>query len=204
MTRDGIHYEKDQAMYHLGDPCIHCGTAHHDVEPGLCSKAVGLGAAVRNIEYLSKHLAEHEKKSATETVRLRGLIAGEKTRVLRAEVGLDLEAIARAETILAVTDYSRGGEERNSARQDAIKWFATGIAGYRGLKHEFFGTKNYDRWSGQRADCEYGCGPRHGSICFSIGLKRDARKRALTDEERESAIYYLVNLERIQAAKVSA
>jgi len=43
-------------------------------------------------------------------------------------------------------------------------------------------------------------GPRHGSIIFEIGLTKEARQRDLSAEETDAAIYYLVNLERIQSA----
>lgn len=36
-------------------------------------------------------------------------------------------------------------------------------------KTEYYGLKNYAQWSDQRSDHSYGCGPRHGSICFRIG-----------------------------------
>ncbi len=62
----------------------------------------------------------------------------------------------------------------------------------------------YDRWYGQRSDHDYGMGPRHGSIIFRIGLVSDARHRELTSAERDAAVYYLMNLEAIQAAKVEA
>ena len=94
-----------------------------------------------------------------------------------------------------------------SARADAIKQLASGKPvreHYGDLWRVFFGTKNYDQWSGQRCDCEYGCGPRHGSICFRIGLTDAARKRRQADlsaDEVEAAIYYLVNLERVQEAE---
>ena len=191
-------------MYHLGDPRIHCGSPHDDIELGFCAKATGLGAHVRNIEYLTRLLAEHTARAASENVRLKSLIADQKTILLRSEAGLDQEKITLAETIVYAGTYENGGSDRNDARQDAIKWFATGKGGHRGLKYEYFGTKNYDCWRGQREDHGYGMGPRHGSMCFEIGLKREARERDLSDEEREAAIYYLVNLERIQSTRVKA
>lgn len=190
-------------MYHLGDPCIHCGIAHDDVEPCFCQKATGLGANVRNIEYMTKLLDENTKIYNRENARLKEFIAEQKTIISRSGDGLDIEKITLAESVLYASNYKNGGDEWNSARKDAIKWFATGKAGYRGLKHEFFGTKNYDRWCGQRSDCEYGMGPRHGSTCFEIGLKKEARQRDLSDTENDAAIYYLVNLERIQNSRVS-
>lgn len=73
------------------------------------------------------------------------------------------------------------------------------------MKRHYFGLKDYDRWSHQREDHEYGSGPRHGSIVFRIGLTDDARKQdGLTLQQRDDAIYYLRNLERIQKAEGDA
>ena len=193
-------------MSHLGDPCIHCGVAHNDIAPGDCPSSAGLAATMRNIYHLSKILAEHEDYAAKVSANLKDRIAEYRTIASRVEAGLDVAKIALAETVVMASDYSKGGEERASARADAIQQFSTGkpVGPYKDLRREFFGTKNYDRWSGQRCDCEYGMGPRHGSICFQIGMKKDVRQRDLTHEEREAAVYYLVNLEAIQASKVAA
>lgn len=81
-------------------------------------------------------------------------------------------------------------------------WIATGkCAAYRGLDASDFGTKDYDAWAGQRSDHEWG-GPRHGSIVFKIGLKD--RSRELTEEERADAIYFLLNIEAWENARVAA
>ncbi len=163
--------------------------------------------STREIGRLSAELALHEADAKKRSAELTGEISAHRTVMARVEAGLDLDKIALAENFLGVTDYSRGGDERNNARQDAIKWFAGTLDmrnGYADLRSVYFGTKNYDRWSGQRADHSYGMGPRHGSTCFSIGLREDARKRDLTDDEREAAIYYLLNLEAIQKSRVTA
>lgn len=163
--------------------------------------------SVQEIGRLTVELAAHEAAAKKRSAELTGEIVAHRTVLARIEAGLDLDKIVLAETFLHVTDYSRGGDERNSARQDAIKWFADTLDvrnGYADLRSVYFGTKNYDRWSGQRADHSYGMGPRHGSTCFSIGLVEGARKRDLTEEEREAAIYYLLNIEAIQKSRVSA
>lgn len=161
---------------------------------------------VTEIDRLSKELALHEVAAKKESARLMSAIAEHRTFMARTEAGLDLDKIRLAETVAYVTDYSRGGDDRDYARQDAIKWFADVPVTTRinNLRSTYFGTKNYDRWSGQRSDHSYGMGPRHGSTCFEIGLREDARNRDLTAEEREAAIYYLVNIEVIQKSRVSA
>lgn len=191
-------------MNHLGNPCIHCGAGHDDIQPGPCPNSGCLAAKVREREFFKAALVAH-KKAADETVRfLEEAIANRSSMIMQAEAGLDLSKIAIAQTILHVTDFSKGGSEREDARKDAIKWFATGKAGYRGLKYEYFGTKSYAHWHGQRSDHEYGYGPAHGSTIFSIGLVPSARNRELTEEEKDCAIYYLLNLERIQESESKA
>lgn len=159
---------------------------------------------------LKASLAAHEDAAAKETARLTAEIQKRQAVLNQAEAGLDTTKIALAETLLRVTDYSRGGSERNGARMDAIQQLSTGVPvrqTYGDLWHVRFATKNYDRWSGQRCDSSYGMGPRHGSICFEIGLTPAARARPQSDlgaEEVEAAVYYLVNLERIQEARKAA
>lgn len=182
---------------HLGDPCIHCGAPHDEVAAGECPGADGLAAHHRNANYYLELLKAHEASSVKESARLNKLIASENRAARLLAEGLDLNTISLAESILAVGKYSNGGDERASVIRDAIAWLAgTGVRG--NLKIEYFGTKQYDRWYGQRSDHSYGYGPKHGSILFSVGLRDDARHRELTQEERDAAIYYLMNLEKIQ------
>ena len=168
---------------------------------------MNLTTAFQELYDLRAALDHHTQAAATEAARLRAEIQRRETTIATAEAGLDAAKIALAKTIVFASDYSRGGKDRASARADAIKQLASGRPvrkHYGDLWRVFFGTKNYDQWSGQRCDCEYGCGPRHGSICFRIGLTDAARKRRQADlsaDEVEAAIYYLVNLERVQEAE---
>jgi len=131
-------------------------------------------------------------------------IAAHDRRLRLDELGIDIAKVKFAETFLYVHgQYERAGEARDVARQQAIRWFATQKPlrdPYDDLRREYFGTKSYDRWHGQSCNCSYGMGPRHGSIIFEIGLTKEARQRDLSAEETDAAIYYLVNLERIQSA----
>lgn len=160
---------------------------------------------------LSAELKAHQEAAATEEKRLRSEITKRQTVLSLASEGIDYQKVAFAKTIIGVMgEYERGGKERASVLSDAIRQLSTGDPirlHYGDLWCVQFGTKNYDQWSGQRCDCEYGMGPMHGSLVFGVGLLPDIRKRdpkALTPEETEAAIYYLVNLERIQAAEKSA
>lgn len=169
-----------------------------------------LTETARELFALLEQAEAYEKESAAEILRLRREIADRKNILNQAEAGLDPEKIALAETVLQVRgEYARAGEDRASARQDAIRQLSTGKAenAYKDLWSNYLGTKNYDRWHGQRCDCSYGMGPRHGSIIFSIGLTDETRRRdprELSAEETEAAIYYLFNLERIQEARKAA
>lgn len=156
-------------------------------------------AATRLRIKAEQDLATFESQSK---VRLDGLKA--ELRIAREQEtmalgGLDLNRILHAEHVLRI--YGRLGGESASAIEDARKAI---LAGGGRLRTEFFGTKNYDRWSGQRCDCSYGYGPSHGYIVFEIGLTSEARKRDLTAEEIEDALYLLGNVKAYLDAKVKA
>lgn len=146
--------------------------------------------------------ARHE--AAIHALRAEYAQAAERAQMIG--TGIDEEKVLHAEHIIYVYgSYANGGEDRASVIEDAITDILSGGAK---LKREHFGTKSYDRWYGQRSDHTYGCGPRHGSIIFDVGLSKSVRSRSddapLTPEEIEIAIYYLRNIERIQAAKNAA
>lgn len=155
--------------------------------------------------------AQNQIKDLRETLqreekRLQAIIDEANAALVMKANDLDIAKIDIAETIIRVSDYSRGGSDRKSCIDDAIKQFATGKAEsyYKDLWSVYFGTKNYDRWSGQRHDCQYGYGPRHGSTVFRIETTSAARTRKqsdLTADEVEAVIYYLLNIERIQDAR---
>jgi hypothetical protein len=169
-----------------------------------------LTEAARNIEALTSELAAHTKAAADRTAELKGAIARNHEVLTMSAAGVDQVKIALAETILSIRgEYAKGGDERASCVRDAVKQLAAGSPSgpYHDLWRQYFGTKSYDRWYGQRCDCEYGCGPRHGGIIFAIELTCETRQRQqsdLTADEIEAAIYYLTNLERIQAARKAA
>ncbi|MCS2167587.1 hypothetical protein [Scandinavium manionii] len=95
--------------------------------------------------------------------------------------------------------------ERRACVSDAISDIASGFSR---LRKEYFGTKNYAHWSDQRISCSYGCCPSHGNVCFEVGLTRKAREKAsehgLDDYDAECALYCLINIDAINAAKEKA
>lgn len=113
-------------------------------------------------------------------------------------VGLDEDKIRLALTVIEVTGkYEREGgcvakAVASLAKNDSY------------MNRIAIAVKDYAQFSGQGCDCEYGYGPKHGSHVFTVGLTRDARKRELTEEERDAAIYYLMRLQQIQEAQRQA
>ncbi len=123
-----------------------------------------------------------------------------------AEHGMDAAKIQLAETVVYVSDTEQGGADWSGCITDAVHQLTIGkpLGAYKNLWKQYFGTKNYDRWTGQRSDHEYGYGPRHGSLVFSVGLSSAVRERdpqQLTPDETEAAIYYLLNIVKIQQAR---
>lgn len=84
---------------------------------------------------------------------------------------------------------------------DFIQWLATGVSktGYT-PQTTHFSIKDYDRWSGQLSYHDYGYGPKHGYITFSIGLQPSYRKSwdKFTSDEKNACIFYLKNLKNIK------
>jgi len=147
-----------------------------------------------------QRIKDHEEAAKKERIQLDAALNAVRHSIGCAKAGLDLTRIDRALSILKLGgSYVNGGVDRGSVIRDAVDWLATGkCAAYRGLDGADFGTKNYDRWRGQRSDHEWG-GPSHGSICFQIGLKD--RQRALSEDERADAIYFLLNIESWEHAR---
>lgn len=171
-----------------------------------------LTTAAREMHELRKELAAHIDASKKREAELRSSI-NDRSRVLESAAdGIDADKVALAKTIISIRGlYANGGDDRKSVISDAVKQLSTGEpvrVHYGDLWHYYFGTKSYDRWYGQRSDHPYHMGPGHGSIIFSVELTDRVRKNLtyadLTPDEIEAAIYYLMNLERVQAAEQRA
>lgn len=171
-----------------------------------------LTTAAREMHELQVALAKHLEDAKTRERDLRSQIEARK-RVLECSAdGIDYDKVTLARTIIYVRgQYAKGGEDRASVIRDAVKQLSTGEpirAFYGDLWHHYFATKSYDRWYGQRSDHPYHMGPGHGSIIFEVGLVDAVRKNRtysdLTPDEIEAAIYFLTNLERVQAAEQKA
>lgn len=170
-----------------------------------------LTETVRELSKFRVMLAEHTKASDAETKRLLSEVRHYEDIVKMVEAGIDHEKISLARAVLSIYGlYKDGGTDRDTVIRDAVNQLATGIPArehYSDLWIQRLGTKNYDGWRGQRSDHEYGYGPRHGSICFGVGIVDSVRKRdlrILTADETEAAIYMLLNLDRVQAVSILA
>jgi len=165
-----------------------------------------LTATIQRIASLRSDLSSHEAEAKAKSEAIRAEIAQLNRSVALYGAMLDQRKIDLARTIIDVRgSYTSAGGDRASVVQDAITFFAIGPRPFKDLRRGYFGTKNYDRWSGQRSDHPYWAGPSYGSICFSIGLTSDAQKRQdLTPEEIEACIYLLTRIEAVQKAEAEA
>lgn len=164
--------------------------------------ATPLTTAVLHLTALQAALTRHRSIAKEEDARLCREIADFQKSIALASGGLDPDQITLARTVVFVRGaYARGGEGRESVVRDAVKELACGPDLLRRVQ---FGTKDYDCFSGQRTDCGYGYGPKHGHIVFAVGLTQDARERELTNAETEAAIYLLTRLEAVQNAEAVA
>ena len=148
-------------------------------------------------ESLREHYERESKRIASELVKI-----NEQLNFVNA--GLDEDLLNLGMSIVRFGDV-KANSERRSCVIDAINDLASGG---RTLSERYFGTKDYDRWSDQREDHEYGYGPRHGSIVFRVCLTSDAKQKVrcggLTEGDIEAAIYCLMNIDEINKQKKSA
>lgn len=175
----------------------------------MSSQYLSIADAAAAKHKLTRELAVHLDTSKREESRIRFELSLAEQAIQVASQGIDLQLISVAESVIYVGgSYTNAGEDKRSVLDDAIAQIATGEKQSRSnLWSEYFGTKDYAHWHGQRSDHGYGYGPRHGSVIFSIGFKLPVRDRCpqeLTEEERQACVYYLTNLERIQSERAKA
>lgn len=107
-------------------------------------------------------------------------------KFMRGQRLLDVELPCRQDWYTKHRTYSMiKSDIINDAKNDIVN-------GAKILKKQYFGQKQYEGYD-QRCDCEYGMGPRHGSIYQKVGLAHP--KAELSDEDIESCLYYLNNME---------
>jgi hypothetical protein len=163
----------------------------------------GLAQACREEVAAKDALRAHREAAAKQELALKNELSVARERVLLAGSGIDADKVRTARSILYLNGKFASSAQRRGVVQDAIDWLATGEKRtYHTLQSGYFGVKNYSGFGDQREDHEYGFGPKHGTIVFAVGLNE--RKRELTDEEREAALYYLLNIEAIESAAADA
>lgn len=170
-----------------------------------CALSESLIELVQERDHFCKALTEHTMSAAKTDAELKSKISAVQAKINLHKSGIDQAKVDLGLSVLEIRGtYDKVGGEKLSVISDAIRWFSDLPVGgyYTDLRTAYFGVKNYDRWEGQRTDCEYGMGPSHGHIVFSVGLSRDLRasRRELTKEEKEAAVYVLLNIDAVQAA----
>lgn len=133
----------------------------------------------------SKTMNNLEQRRAT----LKALLEAAKNNI-------DVARLIRGEEVLGIKGKSNpNSRAQKELVQDALKDVALGCPQ---MMKEYFGLKNYDRWTEQGSNHTYGCVPRHGSIVYSIELKqrwRGSNAEKLTPQHLEDALYLLYNID---------
>lgn len=144
---------------------------------------------------LSELRKEFQTKEKSLTNEIESLLKLENT----AESGFDVVKIQLAESILSVCGNPYGNSDGGGKKlaERAVIDIANNTSF---MRKQYFGNKRYSGYY-QESSHSYGMGPSHGSIVDEVGLKQDARKRDLTDEEKDACIYYLKNYTAIKEAK---
>jgi hypothetical protein len=167
--------------------------------PAETETLTGLTAQV---EDLRVELREEDERHERERKRIADEIAETVARREHLAAGTDADTREDALSLIEVV----GQIDRLNAGvvRDAVDDLAAGCPK---LKVEYFATKDYASFAGQRTDARYGYGPKHGCIVFKVGLSKSAReflkkwgKLPGDDATREAAIRYLLNLEKAGVA----
>ena len=147
----------------------------------------------------SRELAILRKEFETKEKALVQIIADLSRLENVAQSGLDVVQIQLAESVLSVSGDPYGQtDQRNTPLADrAISDIANNT---KYMREGYFGNKTYSGYY-QESSHPYGMGPSHGGIVDSVGLKKEATKRDLTDDEKDACIYYLKNYVLIKQAK---
>lgn len=142
--------------------------------------------ALNDLKILRDGFVKNEKLLLSKIKELKRL---EKLGTLT-DVKIDLDKIQIAENILRIGGNPTG----KNLHLRAIEKIANNPE-Y--LQRNYIGNKSYEAFY-QECNCEYGYGPRHGSIVDRIEISTNARKNGMTDDEKDACIYYLTNIEKIK------
>lgn len=157
-----------------------------------------LTIAMRDIRYAEQSIKDEIDRHKKTHARNLAVLKAAERRASLLEQGLDPDIVKRAEKILAIRGTWTPSSQRVGKVNSAIDDLLAG-GGY--LFKGFRGVKNYSHFGDQGCDCDFGYGPKHGGIVFSIGLTPSRVSGGeLTTAEVEDCIWYLRNLQRIQAS----
>lgn len=134
---------------------------------------------------------DFQKKTTAEIDTLK-----EKEALL--ENGFDLEKVELGRTIVTIKGNPYGDTGCSKEKTIAEEAIRDILDGCKRLKTEYFGNKRYEGFY-QRSNHPYGFGPTYGTIVDRIEL--NIRKRDLTPEEVEAAVYYIRVYNRIEKIK---
>jgi hypothetical protein len=127
--------------------------------------------------------------------------------------GTDIEKVALAREWVFVEHASKHNYEKkwesSYGQGDTEKCLCDAIDAFiyrpEVFDKQYVGCKDYDRWVGQyHGFCEYGMGPRHGSITFRVGKLQHKRGLEMKPAEIEAVLYYLkgkVFMQELEALK---
>lgn len=114
------------------------------------------------------------------------------------ENGFDLEKVELGRMVVTINGNPYGDTGCSKDKTIAEEAIRDILDGCKKLKVEYFGNKRYEGFY-QRSDHDYGLGPTYGTIVDRIEL--NIRKRDLTPEEAEAAIYYIRVYNKIEKMK---
>lgn len=134
---------------------------------------------------------DFQKKTTAEIDALK-----EKEALL--ENGFNLEKVELGRTVVSIKGNPYGDTGCSKDKTIAEEAIRDILDGCKKLKVEYFGNKRYEGFY-QRSDHDYGFGPTYGTIVDRIELS--IRKRDLTPEEVEAAIYYIRVYNKIEKMK---
>ena len=147
---------------------------------------------MRTLTETTKRINEIERDKAENIKQCKAFVETCDSEIKRLEdelsllvKSLDTDKIDVAIKILYLRMSNRGYKDLIKLAIDDL------LNGCKHMKYEYFGAKDYDGFRNQREDHKYGCGPRHGSTVFALGLNNPQKE--LTPEEIECCLYYLYN-----------
>ena len=149
---------------------------------------------------LNKELARLKQEYNQQVIEIETQIEKNEKDKLILMTGYDLESIEQAKQVMYFSNLDNIKAEYykqqyietlDAVRNDVIK-------DYKFLSKHYFGVNLYSGFGYQIENHEYGMGPRHGSIQYSIGLQPEYRGNniELISVKQSNAILYVINMLR--------